>query len=374
MKTRTNLLAALILIVLAAVALSASAQRLEINIPDVGGYRTLKCDFHLHTVFSDGAVWPTVRVDEAWREGLDVIAITDHVEYQPHKDDLPTNHKRPYEIAADAAKARDILLVKAAEITRDTPPGHYNALFLADIDALDTKGQSSAEGDAAKAEEFLLAMTAANAQKAFVFWNHPDWKAPSGEQVWFDIHTKLFDEKLVHGIEIVNGDHLHTDSLKWALERNLTLFGNSDVHGPMDPPAAARTGHRTVTLVFAREKTIEAVREAIDAGRTAVWLDNTLIGKSEYLQAILAASVKVAPPHMTYRNTASVSIHNASDITYELVKTSGTGPAAVTLPARATTIVKIGVNNEGKAALSYKVTNLITGPDSCLTFQDISPW
>lgn len=47
--------------------------RNEIRIPDLKGYRTLKCDFHIHTVFSDGTVWPTVRVEEAYREGLDAI-------------------------------------------------------------------------------------------------------------------------------------------------------------------------------------------------------------------------------------------------------------------------------------------------------------
>ena len=30
----------------------------KINIPDILGYKTLKCDFHMHTVFSDGMVWP----------------------------------------------------------------------------------------------------------------------------------------------------------------------------------------------------------------------------------------------------------------------------------------------------------------------------
>ena len=44
--------------------------RNEIRVPDPEGYRTLKCDFHIHTVFSDGLVWPTVRVDEAYREGF----------------------------------------------------------------------------------------------------------------------------------------------------------------------------------------------------------------------------------------------------------------------------------------------------------------
>ena len=30
--------------------------RNEIRVPDPEGYRTLKCDFHIHTVFSDGLV------------------------------------------------------------------------------------------------------------------------------------------------------------------------------------------------------------------------------------------------------------------------------------------------------------------------------
>ena len=57
-------------------------------VPDVGGHRTLKCDFHLHTVISDGLVWPTTRIEEAWRDGLDAIAITDHSDYNPHKEDV----------------------------------------------------------------------------------------------------------------------------------------------------------------------------------------------------------------------------------------------------------------------------------------------
>ena len=54
-----------------------SNTRNEIRIPDFDGYKTLKCDFHIHTVFSDGKVWPDMSVLEAWQEGLDAIAITD---------------------------------------------------------------------------------------------------------------------------------------------------------------------------------------------------------------------------------------------------------------------------------------------------------
>ena len=55
-------------------------QRKEFHLPDVNGYHVYKADLHLHTMFSDGNVTPEFRVQEAWYDGLDVIAITDHVE------------------------------------------------------------------------------------------------------------------------------------------------------------------------------------------------------------------------------------------------------------------------------------------------------
>jgi predicted metal-dependent phosphoesterase TrpH len=40
----------------------------------------------MHTIFSDGDVWPTVRIEEARRHGLDAVAITDHLEGHPKKE------------------------------------------------------------------------------------------------------------------------------------------------------------------------------------------------------------------------------------------------------------------------------------------------
>ena len=54
------------------------AQDKKINFPEVDGYKVLVCDPHIHSVFSDGGVWPTIRVEEGIREGLDVVSITDH--------------------------------------------------------------------------------------------------------------------------------------------------------------------------------------------------------------------------------------------------------------------------------------------------------
>lgn len=47
---------------------------------NIEGSVSFKNDLHIHTVFSDGNVWPTIRVQEALRENLDTISLTEHLE------------------------------------------------------------------------------------------------------------------------------------------------------------------------------------------------------------------------------------------------------------------------------------------------------
>ena len=56
--------------------------RQEIILPQVMGYNIYKADLHTHTIYSDGNVTPSWRLREAWFDGLDIIAITDHIEYR----------------------------------------------------------------------------------------------------------------------------------------------------------------------------------------------------------------------------------------------------------------------------------------------------
>ena len=333
-------------------ALAAGQIRHEIDLPDILGFKTLKCDFHMHTVFSDGAVWPTVRVDEAWREGLDAIAITDHIEYQPHKQDIPTNFNRPHDIALPGAKEKNILLIKAAEITRDTPPGHFNALYLEDVNPLNT-------------EDLIQAAKAADAQKAFIFWNHPGWKPD--RKGWFDIHTQLYENKLMHGIEVANGDSYYPEAHQWAIEKNLTMMGNSDSHPPNLTLQTTADNHRTMTLVFARERTTEAIKEALTEGRTVVWFEKQLIGKSEYLEAIFRESVEIGKPHQRTRNGIWVTITNDSAIDIDMERTGTEGPETLTLPADTTTLLRTGnPGGTGPLKLSYVVRNFLIAPEEGL--------
>ncbi|MHC4744214.1 MAG: Sb-PDE family phosphodiesterase [Planctomycetota bacterium] len=345
-KLNVILLAVVVSLLLSTAALA------KINFPDILGYKTLKCDFHMHTVFSDGSVWPTVRVDEAAREGLDVVSITDHIEYQPHKDDVPTNHNRPFEIAKGSAEKKGILLIKAAEITRETPPGHFNALFLNDIALLDT-------------EEFLDAVEAANKQKAFVFWNHPDWK--KDKKGWFEIHTTLYDNKWFHGIEVANGGGYHLNGHKWCLEKNLTMMSNSDMHGPSLITETTPENHRTMTLVFAKEKTPEAVNEALVKGRTAVWYKDQLIAKDDFLQAIFKAAVRIGDIEKKGKRRVKLALWNNCDLNIRLSRTGEIGPEQLTLPASGAEILTIKLpKGTEKIELKYTAENMLIAPEKGL--------
>jgi hypothetical protein len=323
--------------------------RHEIRFPDVPGYQTLKCDFHMHTVFSDGQVWPPVRVAEAWRQGLDVIAITDHIEYQPHKDDLPTKHGRSDELARDSARAHGLMLLRAAEITRDTPPGHFNAVFLNDIKALDTK-------------EFLDAIKQAHDQGAFVFWNHQGWQGEEKGR-WLDVHTTMFQNKWFQGMEVCNGDEYYPNAHRWCLEKNLTMLGNTDIHDPDLLQKNTSQDHRTLTLVFVKEKTPAGVKQALLAGRTVVWWKDRLIGPKEWLEPLIKESILVAPPHLRSEKAVWVQIRNACDADIRLERSGDVGPAKLDLPAGTTSLVQIAVGKpSGALELKYVAKNLLVAP------------
>jgi hypothetical protein len=307
----------------------------------------------MHTVFSDGLVWPTVRVEEAWRQGLDVISITDHVEYQPHKNDLPTQHVRPYELALDAARATDLLLIRGTEITRDTPPGHFNALFLDDIAKLDTP-------------EFLDAIKAANAQGAFVFWNHQAWQGEEAGR-WLDVHTTMFDNKMFQGMEICNGSSYYPTAHKWCLEKNLTMLGNTDIHDPDLRTHSAPGDHRTMTLVYATERTPAALKEALLAGRTAVWFKNQLIGRQDILEPLFYGAVHVEAPIVRSGKTVYLRISNNCSTDIRLERTAGNGPSAMTLPAQATRLFQVTTAAEDTPLdLQYTAASFLIAPETGL--------
>ena len=229
-----------------------------INFPNTDKYKVIVADLHTHSVFSDGAVWPNVRVEEAVRDGIDLLAITEHLEYQPHIDDIPhPDRNRSFDIAEDIAKNKDLTVINGAEITRMFPPGHINAIFIEDANKLiylDEAKISEAKEilkevpeesltnyedlswleDAALASLWPVksALIEARNQNAFTFWNHPAWSSEEfiGQPMLREIHKEFFRDNLLHGIEVANGDGYSEEAFRIALEYGLTVIGLSLIH------------------------------------------------------------------------------------------------------------------------------------------------
>ena len=51
-------------------------QERTIVFPDTKQFKTVITDLHTHSVFSDGHVWPNIRVSEALWDVIDALAIT----------------------------------------------------------------------------------------------------------------------------------------------------------------------------------------------------------------------------------------------------------------------------------------------------------
>ena len=144
-------------------------RRTEIILPQVNGLNVYKADLHTHSIYSDAELTPEERVKEAWFDGLDIFAMTDHVEYRRHEPNMlkflkgytggevkkavnsnvirkaATEHgiladlNLPTKLAQKAAKAYGdaLLIIPACEITREPKTiGHFNALFTTDNNAI----------------------------------------------------------------------------------------------------------------------------------------------------------------------------------------------------------------------------------------------
>ncbi len=359
------------LLTLAAGVNAQNPSRTSLPVPDVDGFKTLKGDFHIHTVFSDGRVWPSVHVQEAWRDGLDVIALTEHLEYLPHRDDVRVDPARSYIVAKPLADQLGLLLIPGVEITKPDPytapavlpdgSAHFNALFVRDAAALNTP-------------DLMEALQRARAQDAFVFWNHPRFRVSRAR--WFAHVATAFDAGLFRGMELVNGPDMYEEAFPWVGERQLTILANSDAHDPTPPRA---TGHRRpITLVFAKTADVDGVRDALLARRTAAWLADDVWGDEQWLEQLWsgAISVETSPAIRRPGTGLAIRLRNRSAIPMHAVVREAppwftvTG-GALTIPAESTVLLRPSIARDAPSgrslvSLRLEITNLHIAPGRSL--------
>ena len=259
----------------------------------------ISSDLHIHTVFSDGVVWPTLRVDEAVRDSIDLISLTEHIEYQSHLNDIPhKNRNRSFQIAGGYVKNKPLAVVHGTEITKPMPPGHFNAIFIENANKF-----FDIENKPLKFEE---AITEANNQGAFVFWNHPNWEANRSDGIakLDPIHKKIIEKGLLHGIEVVNFDTFSEEALRIALENNLTVMGTSDVHILIewDFNNKKESFHRPLTFIISKSRSMESIKDALFDGNTFIWFRDLIIGKHENLTQVINYNFEAISKGYNYRD------------------------------------------------------------------------
>ena len=330
-----------------------------IQFPDIPGHFTLVSDLHQHTVFSDGSVWPSIRIEEAIKDGVDIISLTEHLEYQPHREDIPhPDRNRSYRLALAAAESNNVIVIPGSEITRNLPPGHNNALFIKDANQL-------------LVEDSIEVFMAAKTQGAFVFWNHPNWIAQEKNRMAKITPTQkyLIDNGLLHGIEVVNEHTFSEEALQIALDHQLTIMATSDIHGLIDWQFEINDGgHRPVTLIFAPSKDLETIKNALFERKTVAYFNNYLIGRAEYLEPLIQSSLVIQEASFIGNSTvANVTIENKSNAPFILLNQSSYTfhEHADLIEIPALTTIELAVKTQGKTKniiLPFEVLNGIVAP------------
>lgn len=289
--------------------------RTHITIPQVAGMNVYKADLHIHSIYSDGEVTPDMRVLEAWYDGLDAIAITDHMEYRrieremfdymdkyiredlrkagktvntnimrqgPDEQGILVDFNVAYNSASKKAKDLGLLVIRGVEVTRKHN-GDYNAIFTTDNNALYDR-------------DLAQTLRNARAQGAFIIHNHPDYDKDSANTLT-DVANGLYQQGLIDGVEVANGRKTWSYLYSHAVAGGYTPMANSDAHEYIywkygRPTDYSIPRYRNMNLIFAKELTVDSLRKALKAGNNIAYSNNNLVGKSELLQALFTACVE----------------------------------------------------------------------------------
>ena len=291
--------------------------RREVILPNVNGYTPYKADLHIHTTYADGVVNVKGRMEEAWSDGLDIIAATEHLSIRPvaDKEGQTTPESAKIKRSANAVKFVDgatkiaddfgLLVIPGVELTGDAKTqGHFNALFTTDNSVLyDYDG--------------LQSIRNARQQGALIMHNHPGWRHSTLDMTKFE--EAVYAEGLVDGLELMNGTYFYPRAFNTAKQHKLFMTSNTDIH-TTTARVYTENGHlRNMTIIFAKELTLASIREALEAHRTLCYSFGTLGGDEKLLKEFFEDSVTTKRLSVNKKSkNQRVMLTNCSSLPYTL--------------------------------------------------------
>lgn len=344
-------------------------RRTEIILPQVNGLNCYKADLHIHTIYSDGGLTPRQRVREAWYDGMDIIAITDHLEGNSYARTMLrvlapynkggkaskwqnaqqagkvlTDHNAAYDEAAAEAENYPITLIKGAEIGLEPKEkGHFNALFLTDINAIyDT--------------DELKRFDNAHKQGGIIIHNHPAYRRGTTEKS--EWHKMAYKEGYIDGVEVVNGTNFYPQMVRRCVEEKLVMVAGTDVHQENDTYYSHGL-FRSHTIIFAKDRSEKSLKKAMLKGQTLVYCAGHIIGAEKWLKALFNASIECKVVHVNDVNEKKgnriFQLTNHSSIPYTLRR----GKGVYTLKPFESLTIGFGKDKEGNfRAPRLRVANM----------------
>ena len=340
------------------------------DFPVVNGFNVYAADFHTHSIYSDGKVMPAFRVEEAWLDGLDIMAVTEHIEVRscertfvdylskysdrkyrkakntslldaaPDKDGIMVDLNYSVNQALSEAEKYGILIVPGTEITRRQ--GHFNALFTTDNNLVYDPDP-------------IVSMRNAKSQGALIMHNHPGWHRKNLD--YSPLEKQAYEEGLIDGVEVMNMTEFYPAVIDRVRQNGQFIAADTDIHGSTASDYRLGGFDRPMTLVLAKEKSLEAVREALKSGRTLAYGFGVLCGEEHLLKDFFLAGIK-AEVLMETSKEKVVMLANSTSVPY-ILQRKGQNP--VHLDPHSAIRMSVGAKN---SSLKFSILNMWSGAAS----------
>ena len=233
--------------------------------PELLARRPLRCDFHIHTTYSDGRSSPAEMLIRGRELGLDVAVITDHNDYRGSLKGLQERKRldlnlitMPGEevsgpnwhiLSINAGAAIYDLTVEAFGLDSDDRKEHWKATTAQEYGTL----------------RWAIEATQAHGGRAYLA--HPYWAVERGFHLPTAMYDQVLAEGILDGLELL-GDVKYQNNVRSlaryldyrAAGHDIPILGNSDTH------RSEHTYGTYWTLVFTDTLTPQGILDAIADG------------------------------------------------------------------------------------------------------------
>jgi hypothetical protein len=261
----------ILVLLMAATLLTPLASTLRAESQPV--YEVLRCDFHVHTTYSDGHLTPTQVVDLYKSYGYDAIAITDH------------NWNRGWAEAEAEGLAQNLTVIRGEEMSYYWADGSYKhivGLFLSSNIGYNYRWNRN--------DVVQPIFDAIHARGGIGIAAHPECNYPKLSHLdWW----RLTNATYIDGWEYSTQQRVSTVPTynEWLLGSGDLMLYDHDYHYNNS------TLSTIYTLVLAHNNTAAGVREALESRRTLVYNGGAILGEQWVIDAYNYSLNPNPPPY-----------------------------------------------------------------------------